>query len=61
MTKLTKFIIKHQVKDGYSIAYAVEKLAQQLRCSQNEILVEALESTRSALHLIRFAERLKGN
>jgi hypothetical protein len=61
MTKLSRFIIKHQIKDGYSIAYAVEKLAQFQRCSQNEILVEALSSTRTAHHLIRFAERMKGN
>lgn len=60
MTKLTTFIIRNKVEDGYSVAYAVEKLAQLQRCSQESILDEALKNAEFAQDLIRFATRLKG-
>ena len=61
MTKLTKFIMQEKVQDGYSVAYAVEKLAQLQRCSQESILNEALKNAEFAQDLLRFASRLKGN
>ena len=61
MTKLTRFIMQNKVEDGYSVAYAVEKLAQHLRCSQESILAEALKNAEFAQDLLRFTTRLKGN
>jgi len=58
MSKLSQFIIRHNVEDGYSVAYAVERIAIFLRCSQDEILAGALIDEKAAQYLIGVARRL---
>jgi len=58
MSKLSQFIIKHNVEDGYSVAYAVERVAIFLRCSEDEILTGALNDAKAAKYLINLSRRL---
>jgi hypothetical protein len=58
MSKLSQFIIRHDIQDGYSVAYAVERIAIFLRCSQDEILTGALNDEKAARYLIGVARRL---
>ena len=58
MAKLSQFIIRHGVQDGYSVAYAVERLAIFLRCSEDEILTGALNEAKAAEYLLGLAQRL---
>lgn len=60
MSKLSQFIIKHKVdvKDGYAVAYAVERLATAYRCSEDEILTDALNDADAAQYLLKLSRRL---
>jgi hypothetical protein len=58
MSKLTQFIVRHNVEDGYSLAYAVERIAIFLRCSEEEILTGALNDAKAAEYLLGVARRL---
>jgi hypothetical protein len=58
MSKLSQFIVRHNVQDGYSVAYAVERIAFFLRCSQDEILTGALNDEKAARYLLGVAQRL---
>ena len=57
MTKLSQFIIRHNIEDGYSVAYTVEQLAKFMRCSESEILSAALINDKAAQYLIKTADK----
>ena len=61
MTKLSKLIIRYNIETGYDLAYTVEKLAQYLQCSQDQILTSALENEETAQHLIGMMKRLQNS
>lgn len=61
MTKLSKLIIRYNVESGYDLAYTVEKMAQYLRCSQDQILTSALENEEAAQYLFRVMKRLQNS
>ncbi len=58
MSKLSQFIVKHNVEDGYSVAFAVERIAIFLRCSEDEILSGALNDTKATQYLLNLSRRL---
>jgi chemotaxis signal transduction protein len=64
MSKLSQFLIKHNVDSMtditcYDVAWVVEEISKIKRCSQDSILSEALESDSYAQYVFRVVRNLK--
>ena len=59
MSKLSQFVVRHQVQDGYAVAWVAEQIARRLRCSTDEVLGSALTDQRAAEYLLNVVKNLQ--